>query len=474
MKTYQDLLELGDNETARIEFVQQLINSFANSAERKRYLDDYKYYDGENVTIARYEKLIYDITGRAYADMFTANHKIASSFYGFVVDQEVSYLLGNGITFGDKTTKDKLGTVRKSIDKQVYKAVKDGIITGESFAFWNKDHLEIFDRTEFIPLYDEENGSLRAGIRFWQIDSTKPLRAELYEESGYTHYIRRQGEEMTTLQKKRPYILKIRTSEIDGTEIYGGENYKGFPIVPFRRDSNARSELRGKQNTVDALDLATSNMVNNVDEGNLIYWVLTNAGGMDDIDDQKFIDRVKTLHVVHGDGDTTAEPRTIEAPFAGTQATIDTLTRRLYTDFQAFDSAAVMAGNQTATAIRAAYIPLDLKCDKLEMQVTEFLKAIMELAGVDDEPSYTRNKIINTSEEIQAVLMGAQYFDDEYLTKKLLTILGDSDQFDELQKRKASDEYQRFNGGEDTTEDETDTENTDQQEPIDENTETGE
>ena len=144
-------------------------------------------------------------------------------------------------------------------------------------------------------------------------------------------------------------------------------------------------------------------------------------------------------HVDGPDGGTKAEPHTIEAPFAGTSAAIDTLTRKLFTDFQCFDSAAVSAGNQTATAIKASYAPLDLKTDRFERCVTGFILEILKLAGISDRPSYTRNRIVNTKEEAETILLGAPYYDDEYITKKLLTLNGDADQFDELQRRKISE-----------------------------------
>ena len=213
--------------------------------------------------------------------------------------------------------------------------------------------------------------------------------------------------------------------------------------MPLKNGKNCRSELRGRRNTVDALDLACSNMVNNVDEGNLIYWVLTNAGGMNDLDDVKFLERIKTLHVAHTDDEVNAEPHTIEAPFEGTNATIDMLKRKLYEDFQAFDSAAVSAGNQTATAIKASYVPLDLKVDDFESDVTDFIQGLLTLAGADDTPSYTRSQIVNKSEETQNILLGAAYYDDEYITKKLLTINGDIDQYEDMAKRKAAEEIDR-------------------------------
>lgn len=443
--TYQDLIAVGKDEKARIGFIRRAINEHKGSEAYKMAVDAELYFKGENPTINRYEKIIYDMQGRAHRDMYTANHKIASSFFGLDVRQEVSYLLGNGVTFQNDATKDKLG---KKFDLEIVSAGKYALIAGVSFGFWNLDHVDVFKLREFVPLYDEENGSLMAGIRFWQVAKDKPLRATLYEEDGYTDYIQRSGEDMTVKKEKRSYILHLRSTEADGTEIYDGENYPSFPIVPLKNGEDALSELTGKRNTVDALDLCTSNMVNNVDEGNLIYWVLTNCGGMEDMDDAKFLDKVRTTHIVHagveGDEGATAEPHTIEAPFSGTEATIDMLKCKLYEDFQAFDSSAVSAGNQTATAIAASYTPLDLKVDDFEASVTEFILGILALAGIDDEPSYTRSRIINKSEETQTILMGADYYDDEYITKKLLTINGDADQYDALMERKAAEETERL------------------------------
>lgn len=443
IKTYQDLLTAKNNgDKALISFILGVINEHRSSKAYKAAQDAEDYYNGLNPTINRYEKLLYDMQGKAHKDMWTANHKLASRFFGMAVDQEVSYLLGNGVTFSDETTGEKLCA---DFDQEVMDAARAAKIAGVSFGFWDLEHLRVFSLLEFAPLYDEENGALMAGVRFWQIDETRPLRATLYEVDGFTEYYQPRDKEMTEMQPKRPYKLNIRKAEIGGTEILDGENYPGFPIVPLKNNRKCLSEIAGKRNTIDALDLASSNMVNNVDEGSLIYWVLSNCGGMDDIDDAKFVERLKTLHVAHADGDdgAKAEAHTIEAPYEGTNTTIDMLKKKLYEDFQCFDASAVSAGNQTATAIKASYVPLDLKTDKFESEVTRFIVEILRLAGIEDQPSYTRNQIINKTEETQALLLGAQYYDDEYITKKLLTINGDIDQFEDMMRRKAAEEIDR-------------------------------
>lgn len=447
MKTYQDLQSVGYDEKARMEFITSAISEHGTSDLYRADTTNTLYYNGENPTINTYEKIIYDELGKAHVDMWTANHKIASSFFGFAVDQEVGYLLGNGVSFNDSETKNKLGTARLPFDQQVYTVVKSGAIAGASYGFWNYNHIERFTAREFVPLIDEENDAMMAGIRYWQLASDKPLRVTLFEPDGYTDYIRMSGKDMTVRTNKRGYIMHETGDSVaraTGDTIYQYENYPGFPIVPFCYTDDLKSAMCGKRNTIDALDLVSSNMVNNVDEGNLIYWIINGADAMSDMDDVKFRDRLRTLGVVHtGDGQS-AEAHQLEAPFVGTQAAIDMLQRKCYQDFQCFDSSAISAGNQTATAIKASYVPLDLKCDKLEVQVTKFINGILALAGVDDTPSYTRNKLVNTQEEMQTLMLAAPYLSEEYITTKAATILGDPDMAEEIMRQRSADEVGRL------------------------------
>lgn len=456
MYTYDDLQAAGADEQARIAFVDSAIHEYRSSGRYDRAIDGELYYNGENPTIMRYEKIIYDALGKAHKDMWTANHKIASNFFGFAVDQLTSYLLGNGITFDGETK------MTDDFDQDVAEASRCAQWGGVAYGFPElqkhtegepeRFKLRVFSAKEFVPLYSEENGALMAGIRFWQIAPDKPLRATLYEADGYTDYLQPDKGPMQILKAKRAYNTVTSTSVMDGTEIFEGWNYPGFPIVPLMNNKDRKSSLVGRRNTIDALDLADSNMVNNVDEGNLIYWVLKNYGGMDPVDDAKFLSEIVTTHILHIEGDdASADPHTVEAPWQSTQATIDRLTKKLYEDFQAFDASAVSAGNQTATAIKASYVPLDLKADKFEEQVTRFLLELMRLTGVDARPSYTRNKIVNAGEEMQNLLMGAQYFDDEYTTRKLLALLGDADQYEEMMARKDAEALDRISALEQTT-----------------------
>ena len=442
MKSYQDLIAAGKNEAAKMAFVFDAITEHKGSEPYIIALDAEQYYRGLNPRITKYEKIIYDMRGDAHVDKWTPNHKIASNFFNFAITQENQYLLGNGATFTKDDTKAKLGD---DFDTQLQDLGKKALVGGVAFGFFNLDHIDTFSLLEFVPLYDEENGALRAGIRFWQVSPDKPMRATLYEEDGYTDYLM-EKDKSAILHEKRPYKLKVRTSEADGEEIYDGENYPTFPIVPLWGNDKKQSELVGRQGTLDAFDLLNSNLINNLDEANYIYWVLTNCGGMDDIDDAKFIEQLKTTHVAHADGDSgaTAEAHTIEAPYQASESAIQTIQRRLYEDFMCLDVNSLSAANKTATEIKAAYQPLDSKCDMYEYCVIEFVQKILELAGIDDKVTFTRSKVVNKSDEINTLLAAQAYLDDETIVEQVCQILGIADKTDEIIRKRRAEEQSRF------------------------------
>ena len=448
MLTLQKLEEQMTSDSNLLQYLITTISSFKSSPDYKRALDNTSYYNGTNVDINNYEKIVYDLQGKAHQDMWTANHKLASSFFTRVVDQDVSYLLGNGINFSDKSTKDKLGGTE--FDFTIQDVVREAEITGKSYGFWNNGELQFYKYTEFLPFYDEITGTLSAGVYFYQLDKDTPLVGYFFERDGYRQFISPKDGQPHFTTQKRGYKQTVDISPAFGTEVIKYDNYTDLPIVEYLWNGKGKSELTGKRNTINALDLCESQMVNNVDEGNLIYWVLTNYGGMDGIDLVQFKERIKTLGVaeVNGEG-ASATAHTLEAPFEGNQTTVDMLYKKLYTDFSGFDSTAVSASNQTATAIQATYVPLDLKADKIERYTTKFIMQIMQLAGItNDEPTYTRNKLINQLEEIQKLATAAPWTGDEYTTRKILTVLGDIDMFEDIMNKKIADDFQQIDSEE--------------------------
>lgn len=434
MKTYQDLLAIGEDEKERIAFVKQCINEHRNSDMYNTAWTADQYYRHKNITINEFQKILYTVTGKAVPDNWGANFKMACRHFYRFVTQENQYLLGNGVSWNSDDTINKLGTQECNFDNQLVTLGKYALVHGVSFGFFNLDHLEVFSVLEFAPLYDEENGSMRAGVRFWQIAPNKPLRATLYEEDGYTDYIWIDGEEQI-LNPKRAYKLKIVSNQVDGERIYDAENYPSFPIVPLWANSEHQSEIVGLREQIDCYDLIKSGFANTVDEASIVYWTIQNAGGMDDIDLAKFVERIKTVHAATVDDEAQAQSHTQDAPYASRMALLDKLDRDLYRDAMALDTENIASGATTATQIKAAYEPLNSKTDDFEYQIINFINKILQLIGVDDAPTFTRSLIVNTSENIQNVIQCAQFLPRDYIVGKLLDVLGDGDKVDDVIKQ---------------------------------------
>ena len=461
MLSYQDLLRVGENEADRMAFVQEVINSHKNSDMYKNAMVAESYYKKKNKTIMEFQKLLYTVTGEAIPDNYSADYKLRSLFFRRFVTQENQYLLSNGVSWDNPDTEDKVGTKRKSFDTQLQKAGIKALWGAVSFGFWNLDHMDVFDVLEYAPLWDENDGALKAGVRFWQVDMSKPLRATLYELDGYTDYIWNKVEndgkvkfEGQVLHEKRKYVQIAVSSEADGTEILDGVNYDGFPIVPLWGNPDHQTELEGLREQIDCYDLIKSGFANTVDEASYIYWAIQNAGGMDDIDLANFVERMKTVHAgLVEDANAKAEAHTIEAPYASREALLERLRNDLYEDAMALDVKAIQGGAVTATQIRASYDNFNMKVNDFEEQIYDFVQGILFLAGIDDEPTFTRSRIVNFTEEIQTIISAGTYLERGYVTEKILTLLGDADKAEDMIKQMDADEIRPLGSFEEVEED---------------------
>ena len=451
MKFYEDLLQVPQgNQDALLDFILSAIFEHKNSPLYKEAVIAYEYFKKKNVTITQYQKLLYTLAGDAVPDNYSANFKFCNAFFPIFVKQENSFLLGNGVTFNNDGTKEALGG--DDFDNQLYVAGEYALWGGESFLVFNLDHIDVFKIDEFVPLIGEEDGALHAGIRFWQIDSQRPLRATLYELDGYTEFIwdidkehRDELKKGRVLQEKQAYQQTVGVSVADGVEILDGKNYPSFPIVPLWGNREHQSELTGLREKIDGYDLIQSGFANDLDDASQIYWIINNAGGMDEVDLAKFINQLKRVHAatVEDDG-AKAEAHTLELPYEARKTGLQDLRDSLYRDAMALDTDRISAGgNVTATAIESSYENLELKCDGYEYCVTEAVKALLELAGIeDDAPTYHRRKTTNQPEITQMVLAAGEYLDDETILKHIPFI--NIDEIDEILERKDSEEAGRF------------------------------
>ena len=439
MITYQDLMQVPEHK--KIDTVKDIIRQHKASPAYKMAADANNYNELKNTTIMRFVKFLYTISGQAVPDNFSSNFKMPSGFFRRFTTQQNQFLLGNGCLWGDSSTAEKLG---KDFDEKLKKLGKAALVEGVSFGFWNLDHLEVFKLTEFAPIYDEENGALMAGVKFWQIDNKKPLRATLFEIDGYTDYMwNKENPQGVIKYNKRPYKLNVKSTPADGEVIYDGENYPTLPIVPLWANDERQSELIGIKEQIDCYDLIKSGFANDVDDAQQLYWILENAGGMDEVDIAQFLDRVKRNRaaVMEEDG-AKATPETVEIPVTARDTLLSIIEKDLYKDYMALDTDRIASGSVAIVQIMAAYEPMNSKADSYEQCIKTFIADILNLAGINDTVTFERSYIINTTEMVQLILQSALYLPREYVTEKLVALLGDKDKTEQVLEQMAADDLQ--------------------------------
>jgi len=460
MKTYQDLLECGDYENRRIDFIYEAINDHESSYEYEIGHKAGLFYRHRDPNIESYQKIIYDIQGKAHVDEISPNHKLMSNFYANLIDQAIQYLLGNGISFENEGIKDELSN---QLDHRIKRIAEYAAIDGSAYGLIDvqdgkRELIPLcfacqIDGNEplFIPLKDERTGKLMAGIRYWRLSDSKPLMATLYETDGYTEYQEYAYDDeskprLTVTQEKRPYIVDSVSNAAQGVYIANGRNYDRLPIIEMGYINN-QSSLIGNEPTITAYNMVLSGFVNQVD-WNLLYWIINNADGMSQVDDINFLADIIKTHVLHTSGEATAQPYEVTIQHEARSELLDRLRTQLYEDMGGVDVSKNSA-NMTATEIKSAYAALNRKCDKIESYIDDFIADTLEILGYEGEVwHYQRDVTINQSEAVQNIIASAPWLGEEMTTRALLEVQGKIDEFEKLQAQKIADDYKAFNSNE--------------------------
>lgn len=452
--------EFEKHESDRAKWLGQAIAQYKRSDEYKLAEEADLYEKQLNTKIMNYVKQIYDITGVKHVDFTNPNNKIASNFFHRLVTERVSYSLGNGISFANRTidhdkemntvihdpTKDTLGDKFDDVTYRVaYNAVKHGVC----YCFDNDTDYTIFPMTEFLPFRDEITGKIRAGARFWCLEwGKRPVVVDLYEEDGYSRYVTAEKKyglgALELNEQKRPYKVTVQISEADGEEVVGVENYSSIPIAYMYGNRNKQSALIGLKASIDAYDMIQSGFANDLSECAQMYWIIDNAAGMNEDDITRLRDRMLLQHIVTADVENSKiTPYAQDVPFNSREACLNRIKESMYTDFGALDITKISSGAAvTATEIRAAYQNMDEEADDFEYQVNEFVQQILALHGLEDYPVFDRNRISNEKEETEMIMLAANYLDDETILKKLPFIT--VDEIDKILANKGKADNEAF------------------------------
>ena len=458
MITYQDYIrDYGENpDTESVgKFLQKVVSQHKMSRDYENADNGYRYYRGEN-DMSKHLNLLTTATGEVKVDPWSPNHRTTSSVFRQFVDEEIMYLLGNGINWGDESTNEKLG---KRFDDNLLEAAKAAKWGGRSFVYPLGSNIKVMSLREYVPIYDEETGAMRAGVYFYQIDDVHPITYTFFEEDGISVYIQKNGA-ISVKEQKTPYVIRRTPGAGANATIDEGIPVKRLPVIQYNGNTEKRSELNPLKTKIDALDQMRNGYINNLSMPDF-YWLIENAAASQSEDVAKFLDQMKALHAAAVEGDTKITPVPVNIPYEARTELIKQLEAALKADYMAVDLDNIIGGSNTATQIKAAYTPLKIKATDFEACTRNFLYDLLDILGIDDRPTFDPDPLVNSTEEINNIISayGAALIPQDYATRKILGYLGDKDKADEVLQQMAADDLARMTGFGDQNEGATDDNN---------------
>ena len=172
----------------------------------------------------------------------------------------------------------------------------------------------------------------------------------------------------------RPHVLYKKEND-DNTY------YEGFGFIPFFRLDNCRkqfSALKPIKTLIDDYDLMSCGLSNNLQDASE-YLVVVKGFQGDNL--EELIQNVKTKkHIgVGGDNGGDVDFKTVDIPYEARKIKLELDEKNIYRFGMGFNSAQLGDGNITNIVIKSRYALLDLKCNKLEIRLKQFLRKILKV-----------------------------------------------------------------------------------------------
>ena len=372
-----------------------------DSASKKKQLakEGDRYYNGDH-DIKGYRIFFINADGVLQEDLTRANIRISHPFYTELVDQEVQYLLSGE----DGFVKSDIPELQNKLDEyfnsnedfmaELYEIVTGAVAKGfeNAFAFKNKDGITCFMCADSLGVVEVRAKDTDDGceyVIYHYIDriekNTKKItRIQVWDSKQVFFYVQ-DGEgkiELDDSQKINPRPHSTYTKEGDDSIYY--EDYGFIPF--FRLDNNKKQHscLKPVKDLIDDYDLIACGLSNNIQDTNESLYVVKGFEG-DNLDELMVNIKAKKHIGVGEDGDV--EIRTIDIPVEARQTKLDLDEKNIYRFGQGLNTAGLKdTAATTNIAIKSAYSLLDLKCNKMEIRLKQFMRKLLKvvLAEIND------------------------------------------------------------------------------------------
>ena len=413
--------------------IKIFIDNDAASTKKQLARVGQRYYEAEH-DIKDYRVFYIDADGQIQEDKTKSNIKIAHPFFTELVDQEVQYMLSgkDGFIKSDvpelQTELDVYFNENEDFTSELYEVLTGAISKGFEYmyAYKNAEGKTAFQCADSIGVIEVRAKETDDGceyVIFWYIDrigkdNKKIKRIQVWDSTQVFFYVQ---EEDGKIELDKSVAINPRPHAIykkDGDEsIY----YEDFGFIPFFRLDNCKKQVSGLKPIkalIDSYDLMNCGLANNIQDTNEALYVVKGFQG-DNLDELML--NVKAKKHIGVDDDGGIEVHTVDIPVEARKVKMEVDEKNIYRFGMGFNSAQLGDGNITNIVIKSRYALLDLKCNKLEIRLKQFIRKMLKvvLKEINDQNGtdyqmkdvyfdFEREVMTNAADNAQIDLVKAQ------------------------------------------------------------------
>lgn len=373
--------------------ILRLIDEDAASVKKRLARVGQAYYEGDH-DIKNYQLYYYNADGELVEDKTRSNIKIAHPFFAELVDQEAQYMLSGdrGFFRSDlpelQTLLDEYFNENEDFTAELYEVITGAVAKGFEYmyAYKNRDGRLAFqcaDSLGVVEVRGKDTDDQTDYVIYWYIDRVekgqrKIKRIQVWDASQTYFYVQAEDGKLQLDDSQevnpRPHTLYRKK---DGGELY----YETFGFIPFFRLDNGPKQFSGLKPIkalIDDYDLMACGLSNNLQDASE-YLVVVKGFQGDSL--EELMQNVKTKkHIgVAGENGGDVEFKTVNIPYEARKAKLELDETNIYRFGMGFNSNQVGDGNITNVVIKSRYALLDLKCNKLEIRLKQFLRKILKV-----------------------------------------------------------------------------------------------
>lgn len=371
------------------EEIRRLIDEDATSTKKNNAKLGQRYYEAEH-DIKDFRMFYFNKDGELVEDTIRSNSRICHPFFTELVDQEVQYMLSGDDGFIKSDDADLQEKLDEYFDDD-FTAELQEVLTGAvskgfeyMYAYKNAQDRLAFQCADSIGVIEVRAKDTDDGceyIIYWFIDriekGTKTIKRIQVSDSNQTWFYVQENDgniELDTSEEINPRPLYMYTKDDSGEKYWSPLGFVPF----FRLDNNRKqfSGLKPIKTLIDDYDLMACGLSNNLKDFDTPLHVVKGFQG-DNLDELSV--NLKTKKTIGVDSEGDVEIRTVDIPYQAREAKLSLDEKNIYRFGMGFNSAQLGDGNVTNIVIKSRYALLDLKCNKLEIRLKQFLKKIVKV-----------------------------------------------------------------------------------------------